>query len=344
MNKQNDKTINLLILSNNPNRASFRQRIGIYLDKLAENHINCKVVKLPKNYIARWGLFRCSRAFDAVYLHKKCLNVIDSHLLRKYAKKVIYDFDDAVMFSPKNPQNNKSSHFRLFRRTAKLADFIIAGNSYLAEHAKKFNDSVKIIPTGLNFAEYNVSVQKPDDNKVRLVWIGSKSTLKYLADIKPVLENIGSRCKNVVLRIVCDAFFNLENMEVEKCKWSLDEQAEKLVTSDIALAPLSDNRFTRGKCGFKILQYAAAALPVVTSPIGVNSELVKDGITGFWATDDQQWIKKLISLIENKQLRTEMGKKNQTLAKKYDTSVIGTNVILTIKEILNEADGAFDKN
>ena len=126
----------LLVLSHNLKRASFRQRIGIYLDTLHTNGIDTEVVQLPTGYFARRKLFKRAMEFDGVFLHKKKLNFLDALCLRRYARKVIYDFDDAVMYSEKNPP--KPSHKRLmsFQRTVKMADLVIAGNSYLAEHER----------------------------------------------------------------------------------------------------------------------------------------------------------------------------------------------------------------
>ena len=328
----------LLVLSNNPDRASFRHRIEVYLDTLSINGINCEVAKLPHGSSARHKLFRTAADYDSVFLHKKCLNFFDAFWLRKYSKKIIYDFDDAVMYSPKHPDKDSFAHLLSFRRTARLADLVIAGNAYLAGIARKFNSNVEVLPTGLNTLVYNRHIERKNDGKVHLVWIGSKSTLRYLAEIKPVLEEIGSRFDNVILRIICDDFFELQNIQVEKQQWSKSTEASDLVTSDIGLAPLSDNRFARGKCGFKVLQYAAAGLPVVASPIGVNAEYVDDGETGFHATSTSEWVDKITKLINNPQLRKEMGQQGLTQAKKFDVSIIEKQFINLITECLQQAN------
>jgi len=252
----------LLILTYNPARPSFRQRIELYLDILRDAGINCKVFLYPRGSFARWKVLKKCRDFDAVLLQKKTLNFFDAMLLRQYARKVIYDFDDAIMYSD-NPDRKCSRHkyIKPFERTIKLSDMIMAGNSYLAEHAKKFNSNVEIVPTGLDTNHYQCRPQEKNDRQIRLVWIGSRVTLKYLSKIAPALEEIGRLFDNVVLRIICDDFFDLQNMKVEKRPWSLETQACDLASSDIGLAPLCDNRFTRGKCGFKTLQYAASGLP-----------------------------------------------------------------------------------
>jgi glycosyltransferase involved in cell wall biosynthesis len=313
----------ILVISNNLNRASFRQRIGIYLDILRKNGMEYEVTKLPSNYFARRKLFKRGADFDAVFLHKKCLNSYDAYWLKRYSRKLIYDLDDAVMYSTQAPASDRTSHFKLFRRTASLADMIIAGNSYLAEHARKFNSNVRILPTGLDVGAYKAKVNRENDDKVRLIWIGSRSTLRYLIEIRSALEEIGSRFGNVVLRIVCDEFFDLEHMRVEKHPWSLETQAIDLVASDIGLAPLPNDRFTRGKCGFKILQYAAAGLPAVTSPVGVNSDYVQDGVTGFLAADTRQWVERVTQLIEDRQLRKNMGVAARKWVKNFDSEVLG---------------------
>lgn len=328
--------MNLLVLSKNPGLPSFRQRIGIYLDILRENGIKCKVVKLPHGSLIRRKVYKLALDFDGVLLHKRCLKFFDALWLRFYARKIIYDFDDAVMFDDENPERVSYKRQKAFQRTVKLADLVIAGNSYLADHANKFNQNVKILPTGFDTKAYNLEIEPNDDGKIRLVWIGGKSTLKYLIAIKPALEQIGKRFGNAVLRIICDDFFDLQNMEVEKCQWSLETQVADLLTSDIGLAPLLDNRFTRGKCGFKALQYAAAGLPTIASPVGVNAEYVLDGITGYHACQVQQWVDKISQLIEYPNQRKQIGKAAREVVKDFDVSILGRRLINLITQSIEK--------
>ncbi len=326
----------LLILSNNPDRASFRQRIGIYTGLLQKADIDCCIEKLPAGYLARWRLFKKAGEFAGVFLHKKCLNHFDAKVLRKHARKIIYDFDDAVMYSPRNPENDYSSHFRLFRRTVMMADTVIAGNSYLAEHASRFNNNVNILPTGLDMAKYGIEVYKPKDNKVRLVWIGSKSTLKYLAEIKPALEQVGSAFNNVVLRVICDEFIHFRKLPVENHNWSEQTEAADLKQCDIGLAPLPDNRFTRGKCGFKILQYYSANMPVVASPVGVNIGFVRGDTTGFFAENQNQWVDKIAALVNGSKLRQNMGLAGHQFAQSFDVACIGKSLCELILKCISD--------
>ncbi len=326
--------MNILVITNNPNRASFRQRIEVYLDTLRTNGIDSEVAKLPSSYLARRKLFKRAADFDAVFLQKKGLNLFDAFWLRRYSKKIIYNFDDAVMYSDKKPELDSPSHFIPFRRSVKLADMVIVGSSYLADHAQKFNPNVKVLPLGLKVSDYKIDCPPKNDGKIRLVWIGSESTLHYLAEIEPALEEIGLRFDNVVLRIICDDFFDLQNMEVEKRLWSKETRAFDLATSDIGLAPLPDNRFTRGKCSFKVLEYSSTGLPVVASPVGTNPDHIRENITGFFATDTDQWIAKISQLIEQQNLRKQMADAGRAHAERFDTSIIGEKLCSLITECI----------
>jgi glycosyltransferase involved in cell wall biosynthesis len=100
------------------------------------------------------------------------------------------------------------------------------------------------------------------------------------------------------------------------------------------LAPLPDDRFTQGKCGFKILQYASAALPVVASPVGINRDYVREGVTGFLAVNTDQWVDKITTLIKSPHLRQTMGRQGRQFAQQFDVSVIGKRLCEIIRRCL----------
>lgn len=325
----------LLIITNNPHRASFRQRMGVYLDILRTKGIECEVALLPARFSARHKLFKRAADFDGVFLHKKGLNVFDALFLRKYSRKIIYNFDDAVMYSDKNPERYSRSHFVSFRRSVRLADMVITGSRYLAEHARRFNSNVEVLPIGLKVSDYRPDCPAKDDNKIRMVWIGSRSTLGYLEEIAPAIEEIAAHYDQVVLRIICDNFPELNKVPIEKRLWSMDTRGIDLATCDIGLAPLPDNRFTQGKCSFKVLEYSAAGLPVIASPVGTNSEYVKDGVTGFLAAGAREWIDRMTQLVQSPELRRTMGREGQTYAEIFDISVIGKQLGTLIMRCLD---------
>ena len=313
----------LLILTNNPERASYRQRIGMYLETLETHGIACTTAVLPAGPLARYRLFTKARDFDGVFLHKKGLNLFDAFNLRRNCRRLIYNYDDAVMYSDKRPDRVSLSHLLPFRRTARLADMIIVGSPYLAAQSRQLNANVKVLPIGLDTEDYLAKQPDNSDGKIRLVWIGSASTLAYLAELRPVLEQIGRTFNRVRLRIIGDTFFDLESMAVEKIPWRRETRAVQLAAADIGLGPLPSNPFTEGKCSFKILEYACSGLPVVASPVGTNGVFVKEGVTGFLASDHTQWLARLSQLIEDEQLRVRMGQAGMAWSKEFDVRVIG---------------------
>jgi glycosyltransferase involved in cell wall biosynthesis len=152
--------------------------------------------------------------------------------------------------------------------------------------------------------------------------------------IKPALEEIGARFDNVILRIISDGFFDLQNMQVEKHLWSKQTRGIDLATSDIGLAPLPDNRFTRGKCSFKVLEYCATGLPVVASPIGTNVDHVRENSTGLFATNTQEWVDRVSCLIQDPQLRRKMGEEGRARAENFDIGIVGEQLVELITRCL----------
>jgi glycosyltransferase involved in cell wall biosynthesis len=288
--------------------------------------------------LERRTLFASVRHFEGVLLHRKILNAWDGFWLRRHGGTVIYDFDDAVMYNDRKPDRISRIRFDRFRRTAALSRMVIAGNEYLAEHARRYSAHVEILPTGLDVGPYRVKTQRENDGTLRLVWIGGGSMLRHLRGISPVLEELGRRFPKVILRIISNEFFELKSMKVEQRNWSRDTEVADLVTSDIGLAPLADDSFARGKCGFKILQYQAAGLPIVASPVGVNAQYVRDGITGFAARDFSQWVEKLRALIENPDLRMALGRAGRSEAERFDVNIIGERLCSLVEQCLGQGN------
>jgi glycosyltransferase involved in cell wall biosynthesis len=326
----------LLIITNNTERASFRQRVGAYLDMLSGRGIESEVALLPKGLLARRRLFQRAGDFDGVFLHKKTLTSLDMQSLRRHSKRLIYNFDDAIMYSDKRPGVYSPTHASRFRRTVRRADLVIVGSRYLAELARPYNSGIRVLPLGLNVREYGLDRLPAPDGKVRLVWIGSKSTLGYLEAIKPAMERVVARFDNAVIRIICDTFPSWPGLPVEQIVWSPQARREGLASSDIGLAPLPDNPFTRGKCSFKVLEYSASGLPVVASPIGTNAEYVHHGLTGFLAMTVDDWVDKIAQLIENPERRRSMGCAGIKRARDFDVSVVGEELCSLISTCLQE--------
>ncbi len=313
--------MNLLIISSNPEGSGFRERIGSYFDTMAVRGI-VPTVEVPSQCpIKRARQYAKMDRYDVVLLHKKCLTLFEAVFFSPRRAKVIFSYDDAIMFNQDG--NPTRTHVRRFRRSVQRADTILVGSSYLAQQATAYHDHIQILPLGLNTERYGSTPSRCRDGKVRLVWVGSPVTLSYLDQLRPIMRELAGQYSNLVLRLVCEEFLDMEGVEIEKIRWTPETRYRALAEADIGLAPLPDNPFTRGKCTFKVLEYSASGLPVIASPVGTNVDHVKDGITGYLAETPRQWTEKISELIEAPQQRHDMGACGREYAREFDRSIIG---------------------
>ncbi len=259
---------------------------------------------------ARWYAGR----YDLVFLQKVIFPAPLRWLFRSCRTPIVYDFDDAIFTTEVRRQNWLAA--RKDRRNSigvpamlNLASLAIIENEYTANFAARYCAHTAIITGPIDTDRYRPRPsQRATRPEVVLGWIGSSSTLSYLEMLCPALENLGRNFKHVCLHIVgTEAGLKLEHMPVVAKGWSIEEEVEDLRGFDIGLMPMPDDEWTRGKGGYKLLQYMATALPVVASPVGINRQIVTDGQEGFWAESTEQWQEKIGCLIEDVELRRRMG-------------------------------------
>jgi glycosyltransferase involved in cell wall biosynthesis len=200
---------------------------------------------------------------------------------------------------------------RRFVQMIKYSNFVIAGNEFLRREVLPFNPNVEVIPTTIDQERYPLKPYPLQQERVTLGWIGDHGSIHYLEKMRPLFEKIGEQYPHVDLKIVCDTFFDCKRMKVIKKKWSSEEEVADLQGFDVGLMPLVDDPWSWGKCGLKIIQYQGVGLPVVCTPVGINRDLVEDGINGYWAMTPAEWEKKLSVLIENSELRERMGREGR---------------------------------
>ncbi len=181
-----------------------------------------------------------------------------------------------------------------------------AGTGMCAEAAQRAAPDVVILPTSIDTAAYRPTSATPADAPT-IVWIGSPENLIYLQMIRPVLARLATRHRALRLRVICSEFPDWPEIEIERLAWNSNTEAAALAEAHIGVMPLTDDEWARGKCAFKLLQYMAAALPCVASPVGANTEAVIDGVTGFHARDADDWERALGRLIESPELRARCG-------------------------------------
>jgi glycosyltransferase involved in cell wall biosynthesis len=330
----------LLIITRSTNNPSFRQRIEPYIAPLAARGIDCEVQELEKGR-GRRAQLKAARNYQGVWMHKKTLTMMDASRLRRNAKKVIYEFDDAIVFrSGSESPDPHPLRLKRFRRTIGLANLVIAGNEVLAALGREYGArEVTVIPTGLDTSRYIPKTHEHETEQIRLVWIGSSSTLKQLRQFTEMLDSLSWELPDVILRVIADDELVTENLPVENLAWSREDEARMLNECDIGIAPLPDTPFARGKCAFKVLQYMATGLPVVSSPVGANADYVVDYENGFIAYDDRHWVDSISQLIYDPELRTTQGEiGRQRACDEFDFSVLSPKVCDAIVGVLESDD------
>ncbi len=304
----------------------YRYRLKQYMPLLAAYGVRVVPVVLGRRTAGRWWVLRSQEPTGTCLLQRRLLDRVSLRLLRNLCDRLLFDIDDAVAFRDGLDGKGYFSPRKLarFQRTVEQADTVIAGNVYLAGLAREAGArDVLVIPTAVDVHRYMAASRSRTDDRVRIVWIGSRSTLRYLARLRPVFEWLCRALPNRwTLRVICDRFPDWPGVPMERICWREDAEVQALVSADIGIAPMTDDRWTRGKCGLKLLQYMAAALPVVASPVGVQPEIVCEGHTGLLAHTARDWVDALAYLIAEPEARVALGRAGRARClQRYDIHV-----------------------
>lgn len=223
--------------------------------------------------------------------------------------RVVVDYDDAL-FHQYDQHSNPIVRRLLGGKIAKvmrLSDTVIAGNEYLANYASNAGaKQVFVIPTVIDLNRYSLPLDLQKKHKFTIGWIGSPSTARYLQDIAEALARVCNKCAARVV-LIGSGPVNMPNVNLEVMPWLENTEVSMMQQFDVGIMPLPDEPWAKGKCGFKLIQYMACGLPVVASPVGVNTEIVQHGENGLLASSCEEWVKALVGLAQDKDKRLTMG-------------------------------------
>jgi glycosyltransferase involved in cell wall biosynthesis len=215
---------------------------------------------------------------------------------------------------------------------------VIAGNAYLAKRARDAGaPRVEIVPTVIDIDRYAVKHALPSASEpLRIVWIGSPSTVRYLALLREPLAALNQRFA-FKLRVIGGGTIDLSGVDVEFVQWTEATEVASIQACDIGVMPLLDSPWERGKCGYKLIQYMACGLPVVASAVGVNRQIVQDGVNGFLASTPLEWKTALAKLLEDAPLRRQMGTAGrQCVEQIYSLQVQAPRLIAMLEQIASK--------
>ncbi len=252
-------------------------------------------------------LFRLGEA-DLVFIHREAAPIgppiFEWIIAKVLRKKIIYDFDDAIWkpnTSVSNSFANRLKWFGKVKHICKWSAAVTCGNNFLCEYAKRFNKNVRFIPTTID-TDYHLPVQKTENQILVIGWTGSHSTTYYLNSLIPVFKKLEEEFQ-FEIRIISNKDLQLPLKSYCYIPWKKETEIEDLQKFDIGIMPLPDDEWSKGKCGFKLLQYMSVGVPSIASPVGVNTEIIIDNQTGFIAVTENDWFEKLSSLLKDHELR-----------------------------------------
>jgi glycosyltransferase involved in cell wall biosynthesis len=279
-----------------------------------------KTIGILKGFLKRIKhVFIDALAHDYIFVHREASPIgppIFEFILSKiYRKKLIYDFDDAIWIPNTSAENKIAAALKCFWKVPSICKWsykISAGNSYLCNFAAIYNKHVNLVPTCVDTDKMHNKEKVHHNGRPVIGWTGSHSTLFYLNQIMPVLQELDNEYEFTFILIANkDPQLNLKHYRF--IKWQESTEIEDLLKLDIGLMPLQEDAWSEGKCGFKLIQYLSLGIPAIASPVGVNNEIVINEKNGFIARTKADWKTALITLINNSNLRATMGQHGRQL-------------------------------
>jgi glycosyltransferase involved in cell wall biosynthesis len=257
----------------------------------------------------------CFRLINAqhIFIHREMSHlgppIFEWILVKILRKKYIFDFDDAIWLPNYSDVNQKYNRFKCYWKTKyliKWADKIVAGNEFLADYARQFNNNVQIIPTTIDTENHHHLTVSHTTEKVVIGWTGTHTTIHYLTPFFPIIQEL-EKTHDFEFHVISNEKPSQQLASLVFKKWNKSTEIEDLAQIHIGVMPLTQSDWAAGKCGFKALQYMSLGAVAVVSPVGVNSKIIQHEKNGFIVSNADEWKKTLIRLIENRIERKHIG-------------------------------------
>lgn len=279
-------------------------------------HYRQKIRGLLQGFLRRFEAAATSLKYDYVFIHLEAAPIgppVVEAMLLLLRRRLVYDIDDAIFMARTSTANKIASRLRWRSKvgwTAKRSYKVSAVNGFIHDWARQFNDEVFVVPTTIDPRYHSPTGKKAPNEIPMLGWTGTHSTAPYLDLIRPVLADLQKE-HAFKLRVICNedpGFDDIDNYEF--IKWREASEIEDLESFDVGLMPVPDNTWSKGKVGFKAIQYSALEIPPVASDVGSGKDVVLDGETGMLVPNDPAaWKAALGKLLSDAALREAMGKR-----------------------------------
>lgn len=276
--------------------------------------------------------------YDAVFIHIEAFPIgppLIEWLFSKIKKPVIFDFEDAIYLPRKNRISNFFKNPSKFFKTVRISRHVLVCNSYLKDFLSAYNPRVTSIPTPINTKIFQPPVQRNySREKIIIGWIGTHTTLPLLLGLKGVFQRLAQKYRIAVKIVGAGQDVKMEGVEILNEEWTLQGEVESFKSIDIGVYPLPDNEWAKAKTPFKTIQYMSVGMACVVSKAGANADIVKDGVNGFLAETEEEWLEKLSRLIEDGDLRKRIGLSGRkTVEERYSLEAAAPNFLHIIEEV-----------
>jgi len=266
--------------------------------------------------------------YDAVFLQRELVSTfLTLEPLTRHPR--VLDVDDAIYL-------HRGGRFA--ERLARRCDLILCGNDYLGDVFSRWNKNVKVIPTAVDIRRYVPKKATGVEHLDVIGWIGTSANFKYLYEIETALAAVLKACPDVILRIIADdkpAFRSIQERRIDFIPWSPENEVKGIQGMSIGIMPLSNSAWTRGKCSFKMLQYMACGVPVVVSPVGMNSQVLSLGAVGLGASNQNEWIDALVGLLGDEKQRINMGINGRSIVKeRFSIHVVAPSLAGCLRDLI----------
>jgi glycosyltransferase involved in cell wall biosynthesis len=277
--------------------------------------------------------------FDLVFVYEEVAQIGPALLEQFLARRglpIVYDFCDPIYLRYKSPTNRYFSYLKFFGKTrtiCRLARHVIVGNRYLAAWAEPYSRALSVVPITIDTDWYQPREWLPPaPGQVPIIgWSGSHSTVPHLDSLRSSLRELAKH-KKFRLRVIGVSHYELPGVEVEARPWRVDSEVEEIRAFDIGIMPLPSDAWTARRTHLKVRQYMGLAVPAVVSPVGVNTEIVRDGVNGLLASSESEWVARLTRLLEDRKWRRELGKAGRrTIDEHYSARVWAPRVLGIMK-------------
>ncbi len=297
----------IVFLVEDATSASARTRGHDLLPGLAKEGLAARVEGIARGPLARRRQLAALADAEVVVLGRKLLGERDLVRLRRAARALVFDVDDALSERPADAAKRRASltRPRRFAETLRAADIVVAGSAALRDLVGP-HPRVRVLPVAVELPA-TVPLRAKGDGvaaPVTILWTGSRATLGYLEKIRAPLDALRRRRPLVTLEVVADGAAPLD---ATFTPWSEEAEKAALARADLGVMPLADDPWSRGKCGLKVALYLAWGLPVVSSRHGAGAELVDAPDSGLLADDEGEWLLALEKLVADPALRAAMG-------------------------------------